>query len=303
MTAPAHHQDSDGAASVVPSASSSQLDYSKVQAYWKQAKPSILGPYMMDGFGFPASAGRFRFRREQDTVARALTSLPSECSVLDLGSGVGFWTEYFAHRFAHVVSVEASPVLYSSLSDRCSRYPNVTTINGDALAFEPQEKFGLVFLGGLLMYLNEQDALMLLERLAPSLEEGALILCRESTVRRRTKTLQAEYQVVYRSVETYRRIFADADFNVVSAEPNAAYICSQMGCELVKKWKSLVPEQFWCLPVIGRMAYWAFRLGYPWNTRVIPRLVAMIGGEFPCLTNHFFVLRARCPDETCRSTT
>ena len=303
MVASAHHQESVGTASVVPSASLSQRQYSKVLAYWKQAKPSILAPYVMGGFGFSASAGRFRFRREQDTCARAFTSLPSECSVLDLGSGVGFWTEYFAHRFAHVVSVEASPALYSSLSDRCSRYPNVTTINGDALTFDPQEKFGLVFLGGLLMYLNEQDALMLLERLAPSLEEGALILCRESTVRRETKKLQAEYQVVYRSVENFRRIFADADFNVVSVKLNAACICCQMGCELVNKWKSLVPERFWCLPVIGRMAYCASRLGYPWNTRVIPRLFAMIGGEFSCLTNHFFELRARCPDETCRSTT
>ena len=303
MIASAHHQDSAGAASVVPSASSSQLQYSKVLACWKQARSSILSPYVLGGFGFPDSAGRFRFRREQDTCARAFTSLPSECSVLDLGSGVGFWTEYFAHRFSHVVSVEASQVLYSSLSDRCSRYPNVTTINGDALTFDPQEKFGLVFLGGLLMYLNEQDALMLLERIAPSLEEGALILCLESTARRGTKTLQAEYQIVYRSVENYRRIFADADFSVVSVKLNAPYICCQIGCELVNKWKSLVPERFWCLQVIGRMAYCASRLRYPWNTRVISRLIAMIGGEFSCLTNHFCDLRARCPDETCRSTT
>jgi SAM-dependent methyltransferase len=303
MTAPVYHQESDHAASVVASASSSQLDYSRVRDYWKQATPSILGPYMMDGFGFPASAGHFRFRREQDTVARAITSLPSRYSVLDLGSGVGFWTEYFAQRFAHVVSVEASPVLYSSLSDRCSRCPNVTTINGNVLSYQPQEKFGLVFLGGLLMYLNEHDAEVLLKTLAPNLEPGALILCRESTVRRGTKALQGEYQVVYRSVETYRRIFADAGFDVVSAEPNAAYICSQMGCELVNKWRSLVPEQYWCLPVVGRLAYWAFRIGYPWNTRAIPRLLAMIGGEFPFLKNHFFVLRAHCPDDNSQSTT
>ena len=284
-------------------ASSAQLDYSKVRAYWRQATPSILGPYMMDGFGFPASAGRFRFRREQEAVARTVESLPASCSVLDLGSGAGFWTEYFAGRFANVVSVEASPVLHSALEDSCSRYPNVTTCNGDVLSFEPQGKFGLVFLGGLLMYLNDHDARVLLERLAPSLEPGAMILCRESTVRRGTKMLQGEYQVVYRSVETYRRIFADAGFDVVSAEANAAYICPQMGCELVKKWKSLVPEQRWCLPVIGHLAYWGFRIGYPWNTKVIPWLLARIGREFPFLTNHFFVLRPRCPAEGSRSTT
>ena len=250
----------------------------------------------MDGFGFPASAGRLRFQREKETVAQAISNLPSRYSVLDLGSGVGFWTEYFAHRFAHVVSVEASPVLYSSLTDRCSRCQNVTTINGDALSFKPQEKFGLVFLGGLLMYLNEHDAEVLLKTLAPNLEPDALIICRESTVRQGTKTLQGEYQVVYRSVETYCKIFADSGFDVVSAEPNAAYLCSQMGCELVKKWKSVVPEKGWCLPVIGSLAYWAFRIGYPWNTKLIPWLSDRIGGEFPYLTNHFFVL-CRSSDE------
>ncbi|MBN4082603.1 class I SAM-dependent methyltransferase [Phycisphaeraceae bacterium AH-315-B13] len=302
MTAPVLHQESDHSDIAVAGTCSSQLDYSKVRAYWKQATPSILGPYMMDGFGFPAAAGRLRFRREQKAVAQAISSLPSTCSVLDLGSGIGFWTEYFAHRFARVVSVEASPVLYSSLSDRCSRCPNVTAINGDVLSFEPTEKFGLVFLGGLLMYLNEHDARVLLERLAPNLESGAMILCRESTVRRGTKTLQGEYQVVYRSVETYRKVFADAGFDVVSAEPNAAYICSQMGCELVKKWKTLVPEKCWCLPVVGRLTYWAFRIGYPLNTRVIPWLSARIGGGFPYLMNHFFVLRACSTDENSRGT-
>ena len=303
MTASAHQQESDHRGIAVAGTLSSQLDYTKVQAYWKQATPSILGPYMMDGFGFPASAGRFRFKGEQDVIARAIKDVPRRCSVLDLGSGVGFWTEYFAQRFAHVVSVEASPVLYSSLTDRCSQYQNVTAYCGDVLSFEPQETFGFVFLGGLLMYLNERDVRILLERLVPSLEPGALILCRESTVRHGTKTLQGEYQVVYRSVETYRKIFADAGFEVVSDEPNAAYICSQMGCELVKKWKSMVPEKYCCLPVIGHLASWAFRIGYPWNTKAIPWLSSRIGGEFPYLLNHFFVLRACSSDENSQSTT
>jgi len=301
MTAPANHHEPGHSAVIVASVSSSQLDYSKIRAYWKQATPSILGPCMMEGFGFPASAGRFRFGREQEEVAKAIQSLPLTCSVLDLGSGVGFWTEYFAHRFAHVVSVEASPVLYSSLTDRCSRYPNVTTCNADVLSFEPKKKFGLVFLGGLLMYLNEDDAKTLLKRLASCLESGAMILCRESTVQHGTKTLHGEYQVVYRSVETYREVVADAGFDVVSIEPNSAYIGTQMGCELVKKWKSYVPQKCWCLPVIGRLAYWTFRIGYPWNTRVIPWLLARVGREFPVLTNHFFVLRATCQEESSRN--
>ncbi len=268
-----------------------QLDYSKVRAYWGHAKPSMLGPYMMDGFGFPASAGRFRFRGELNAVAEAVKDLRSSISVLDFGSGVGAWTEYFAQRFANVVSVEASPTLYAALKDRCSRYPNVVTFGGDVLSFQPKGRFGLVFLGGLLMYLDEHDVRVLLSKLVSCLEPDAIVLCRESTIRQGTKTLQGNYQVVYRSVETYQSIFSAAGFDVVSVEANVAYLYPQMACELVKKWKARVPERFWCLPVIGRLVYWGLRLGYPWNTKLIPRLLAKLGREFPVLTNHFFVLR------------
>jgi len=297
MTAPLPHRATGQGGMAVAGATPSHLDYSKVRAYWKRARPSMLGPYMMDGFGFPAGAGRFRFRGELNAVAEAIQHLGPETSVLDLGSGVGVWTEYFAQRFARVVAVEASSTLYEVLKDRCSPYPNVTVYNRDVLSFElegkfgPRNGFGLVFLGGLLMYLNEHDVRVLLRKLIPCLEPGAIILCRESTIRRGVQTLQGDYQVVYRTVETYRSILVDSGFDVVSVEANAAYINAQMACELVKKWKALVPEGFRCLPVVGRLAYWGLRLGYPWNTRLIPWLLARMGREFPLLTNHFFVLR------------
>ena len=274
-----------------------QLDYSKVQAYWKNARPSMLGPYMMDGFGFPVGAGRFRFRGELRVVSEAIQDLEAGISVLDLGSGVGFWAEYFAQRFARVVAVEGSSTLYQGLKDRCSRYRNVTTHNCDVLSFEPRDDsgptdgFGLVFLGGLLMYLTDVDVATLLRRLIPHLQPGAIVLCRESTIRQGVHALQGDYQVVYRSVETYRTILGDAGFEVVSVRANTAYINVQMACELIKKWKALVPDRFRCLPVVGRIAYWGFRLGHPWNTRLIPWLLTGMGREFPLLTNHFFVLR------------
>ncbi len=274
-----------------------QLDYTKVRAYWKHAQPSMLGPYMMDGFGFPAGAGRFRFRGEIEAVAAATRDLGPDASVLDLGSGVGVWAEYFAQRFSNVVAVEASSTLYTALKDRCSPYPNVTTHNRDVLSFEPNnnseatDRFGLVFLGGLLMYLNDDDVSTLLRKLIPHLEPGAIVLCRESTIRHGVNTLQGDYQVTYRSVETYRRILLDAGFDIVNVKANSAYISVQIACELVKKWKAFVPKRLRCLPIVGRLAYWGLRLGYPWNTRLIPWLFARMGREFPQLTNHFFVLR------------
>jgi len=297
MTTPWPHPETGQSNVAVAEGATPQLDYSRVRAYWKRAQPSMLGPYMMDGFGFPAGAGRFRFRGELNAVAEAIAGLEPATSALDLGSGVGVWTEYFAQRFAKVVAVEASSNLYAVLKNRCSRYPNVTTHHRDVLSFETKGEtdlgggFGLVFLGGLLMYLNDRDVRSLLSDLIPRLEPNALVLCRESTIRHGVKALEGDYQVVYRSVEAYRGIFADAGFDVVSVQANTAYINVQMACELIKKWKALVPDRFQCLPLVGRLAYWGFRLGYPWNTKLIPWLMARMGREFPSLTNHFFVLR------------
>jgi len=124
MTAPLPHRANGQSGVAIAGGRVPQLDYSKVQAYWKRARPSMLGPYMMDGFGFPAGAGRFRFRGELDAVAEMIRDRRPDTSVLDLGSGVGVWTEYFAQRFATVAAVEASSTLYEAMKERCSRYAN-----------------------------------------------------------------------------------------------------------------------------------------------------------------------------------
>jgi SAM-dependent methyltransferase len=264
------------------------LDYEKVSRYWSTADSSILGPYMMDGFGFPAGAGRFRFRAECKIANRLIHVADRDGCVLDLGCGIGFWTEYFARRFSRVVAVEASRPLYEALKLRCTPYPNVELMHGDVKQFQPADKYDVVFLGGILMYLNEQDVISLLENLIPALQPRGVILCRETTIRKETTTRQGDYQAVYRSVAHYERIFAECELSVRNVKINTPYVAMQMGCELVKKWKGIMPPPLHCLPVVGRLAYWGLRLGYPWITRVPMAL----GLTYPELTNHFFVLHS-----------
>ena len=153
-----------------------------------------MGPYVMDGFGFPAGAGRFRFRAECKIVKRLIHAASRDACVLDLGSGIGCWTEYFARRFARVVAVEASRPLYEALEQRCAPHLNVKLVHGDVMLFQPEEHYELVFLGGMLMYLNDEDVCSLLRKLIPSLQPGGFILCRETTVREGTLARQGEYQ-------------------------------------------------------------------------------------------------------------
>jgi len=109
------------------------LDYSIVNSYWKNADPSIMGPYMMDGFGFPANAGRFRFRAESVIVQQLIhdAKVDTTGTVLDLGSGVGYWAEYFALKFKKVVAVEASMPLFESMVQRC--FHTITSLQSMAM--------------------------------------------------------------------------------------------------------------------------------------------------------------------------
>ena len=266
------------------------LDYSIVNSYWKKAGPSIMGPYMMDGFGFPASAGRFRFRAESVIVQQLIRNakIDTTGAVLDLGSGVGYWAEFFAKRFREVIAVEASSPLFESMVQRCSSYNHFTPIQGDVLSYEPEGRFSLIFLGGLLMYLNENDVVALLKKLKSFLNPGGVILCRETTVRNGTITRDGEYQAIYRSVLTYLSLFNRCDLTVVQTCLNGPYILMQIGCELIKKWKENVPENLQMVPIIGHLAYWGLRLGNPWITRI----PWAMGIDFPELTNHFFLIRS-----------
>lgn len=268
---------------------STKLDYTVVKSYWGKAKTSVLGPYMMDGFGFPASAGHFRFRAETRIAQRLISQahVDRAGNVLDLGSGVGYWAKYFAKQFVKTVAVEASPPLYKTLALNCAPYANITPILGDVMTFEPEDRFSLIFLGGLLMYLNECDVIALLRKLKSFLDPGGIILCRESTIRNGTVTRSGDYQAVYRSVSTYHSLFKKCDLSVTQTRLNKPYLLMQMGCEAIKAWKGSVPEKFQSLPLVGRMVYWGLRLGNPWITR----LPSAMGMAFPELNNHFFLVR------------
>jgi trans-aconitate methyltransferase len=265
-----------------------EIDYAKVSRYWEEATPSILGPYMMDDFGFPPSAGDFRFRAESRIVRRLTRDVKRDGAVLDLGSGIGVWAEDFARRFSLVTAVEGSRTLFQSLQKRCTAVPNLRPIHGDVMTFEPAARYDLVFLGGLLMYLNEKDVLDLLRKLAPCIEPDGMILCRESTVRGTVVALRGDYQVVYRSVSDYRRIFGQCGLSLRHVERNEPYVLIEMGSELVEKWRKTVPERFQALRAVGHLTYFGLRLGNPWITR-IPKA---LGIAFPMLENHFFILGA-----------
>ena len=266
-----------------------QLDYSSVKLYWDRVKPSMLGPYMMDGFGFPAGAGSFRFREEQQIVDSLTSQQNPDGRVLDLGCGIGHWSTRFAERFSEVVAVDGSQTFYDSLQKRTTEYSNIEAVHCNVMDYEPTGSFEVIFLGGLLMYLNEADVIKLLNRLTPLLTTSGIILCRESTVTEGSESRQEEYQATYRSKQVYTELFHQCQLSTDRTEVNSSYVLLQIGCETMKFWISKVPKIFQMLKLTGHLVYAVLRLSNPW----IIRMPRWLGYNFPHLKNHFFLLKPK----------
>ena len=88
-----------------------------------------------------------------------LLFLTKDMSVLDLGAGVGNWSCEFAKNCKKVYAVEYSKKLIdiAKLEAKKKGINNIKFIHESAQDFSSEEKFDLIFISGLLIYLNDED--------------------------------------------------------------------------------------------------------------------------------------------------
>ena len=77
-------------------------------------------------------------------------------SLLDLGGGVGLWSREFARKVAEVTLVEREP-LFVEKAKIFWRMKNCRIITSDGTIFSVQEKFDIIFLSGLTIYLDDKS--------------------------------------------------------------------------------------------------------------------------------------------------
>merc|ERR1712032_443857 len=241
----------------------------------------------MDGYGFPESAGAHRFETEKRIIEEHINCLRSDSVVLDIGAGVGQWACLFARKFASVTATEFSGGLFEKLQENVREYPNITAVHADALSFEPDKAYDLVFLGGLFCCLRDEDVLVLLKKLKRALNPGGIIISRDSTVTRGTPVTRGDSSRTYRKLEDYHRLYRDSALTSRHVR-NDGQILLEMAEELLSPKGSFEPQPpsyFFLLPVVGRLVYWTVRFGYRWWGRIL----AALDIPFPRLTSHFFV--------------
>ncbi len=275
----------------MPSAKNS-IDYEVVRRYFNDAADgaSVAASYMAHGHDLPPDAVRYRFEVERRTIADWLDEVPKSANVLDAGCGAGAWTTVFADRYARVFAIDSSSSMVEAARQHTRNAPNVEITEGDVRVDLPDREFQLAYLGGLCMYLNDDDVVALLSDLKDRVRGTGAIVLRESTVLRKRRAATGHYQAEYRTVGDYDELFARVGFSRVETRRNYGYTSMEIAIELVgarRRWLSFLPRQS---TLLGAITWWCLRLTSPVSFWAVPRALERLNVAWPSLQNHFFRL-------------
>lgn len=119
----------------------------------------------------------------QTEVVEILNQLPSlnGMEVLELGAGIGRYTSHFAQVARHVTAVDFVENFLDQNRKALAHLKNITYYCTDIMDLEFEaESFDFVFMNWLLMYLDDQQIVLLHNKIRQCLKGGGTLFFRES---------------------------------------------------------------------------------------------------------------------------
>lgn len=202
------------------------LDKEKVKFFWD----SRANTYQNLAFESVANLEqdpenlKLKIQLETEKVADYLGSVVDK-TILDLGAGVGQWSFRFIEAGAAIVTaVEYSEPLAEIGRTEAARrgVSNLVFKVSAAEQFRDGKKYDIVFISGLFVYMNDEQAESVVKNLAEFCHPGTIILLRDGTGiegryeinNRMSQHLQSFYSAVYRTREEYLELFDSKGFSL-----------------------------------------------------------------------------------------
>jgi len=206
------------------------IDPEKVRRFW-EGRAAVVGKVAFESVAnLEQDQNNLRLKIDDET-AKVFSWLPplDGLSILDLGAGVGQWTFRFAERGAdRIVAVEYAKGLaeVGMAEARRRGFPQVEFIVSPAEEFETEETFDLLYISGLFVYLNDDQAERLLNRVVRFVRPGGMLMLRDGTGivgrheinDRFSEHLGERYSATYRTRDEYLALMTSRGFELVRDE-------------------------------------------------------------------------------------
>lgn len=229
----------------------------EVSAFWDQARAG-RGEDQETGYlgdEWPPSLALDRFAGEWRRVTDWLDRYQvPRGACLDVGCGTGLWLEHLAGRFERAEGIDLSQEMVASAQARLARrgLSHCAVSQASITDLEANRgRYDLIFVGGVLMYLNDDAVAPTVARLRDLLSPGGVIILRESTHLGRTRyrdqplapglfadpaAARPPYRAVYRPPRVYAELLAAQGLVVRHTERNRAYKLADITEAVLKAW-------------------------------------------------------------------
>lgn len=200
------------------------IDAEKVKSFW-QTRSEKWGKMPFESIANleeKAELLELKLALEQEKIMPLLPLTP-ETHILDLGAGVGQWTFRFAPLVKRVTAVEYMDSLAEIGRHEAIKRKliNVEFITSSAENYQSTQQFDVIFISGLFVYLNPEQAQLLMQNITQYLKPNGLILVRDGTsiltdahhINNKYSTiLHEQYSAFYRTRDQYVSLFSNSNF-------------------------------------------------------------------------------------------
>ncbi len=170
--------------------------------FWKNQKATLSSMYKRPNVE-PLDA------YEREEIISYFPDLQGK-TVLELASGIGRFTRYFSSKAGCLISVDVTPQFVEKNRADHIDCTNVTFLCSNALDFNTEEcSLDFVFANWLLMYLDDHETELLIDRIHTWLKPRGELFFRETCGIVRSTNTQIGYYVHHRPLSYYDSLIKD----------------------------------------------------------------------------------------------
>lgn len=154
--------------------------------------------------------------------------LNKDMTVLDLGGGDGYWAFKFADKAKEIVVVDYCSDLIHRGEERAKEenVDDIVFLELPIQDFTSNIKYDLIFIAGVLLYLNDEDLEKLIKNIKVYSKIGTILILRDGTGTlgrycintKYSEYLKTYYSAIYRTRGEYIQAFKKAGFELVKDE-------------------------------------------------------------------------------------